>query len=82
MKIAFSALGCPNYSWTDICAMAKDLGFQGIEVRQIESENVRSPFAPERCAATGEQLRSRNIAVPCLSTGCCLQFVEKSAENL
>jgi fatty-acyl-CoA synthase len=26
MKIAFSTLGCPDFSWTDIYSMAKDLG--------------------------------------------------------
>ena len=29
MKLAFSTLGCPSYSWTDIYPMAKDLGFDG-----------------------------------------------------
>ena len=27
MKIAFSTLGCPDFSWSDIYAMAKDLAF-------------------------------------------------------
>ncbi|HBK67299.1 MAG TPA: sugar phosphate isomerase/epimerase, partial [Firmicutes bacterium] len=38
MKIAFSTLGCPDFSWTDIYSMAKDLGFNGIEVRGLGSE--------------------------------------------
>ncbi len=81
MKIAFSTLGCPNYSFKDICIMAKDLGFQGIEVRQIDSENVRSPFAPDKCEETAKRLRTMRLGVPCLSTGCCLNDVEKKAEN-
>ena len=44
MKIAFSTLGCPNYDWRDIYTMAKDLGFDGIEVREISSEFKRSPI--------------------------------------
>ncbi len=82
MKFAFSTLACPNYSWTDICAMAKDLGFHGIEVREIESENARSPFAPAKCEATAAHLQEQKIEVPCLSTGCCLKFTEKGEENL
>ena len=33
MKLAFSTVGCPDYNWTEIYSMAKDLGFQGIEMR-------------------------------------------------
>ena len=81
MKIAFSTLACPNYSWTDIYTMAKDLGFDGIEVREIESENSRSPFAPDRCRETASKLEELKISIPCLSTGCCLKFEEKFKEN-
>ena len=35
MKIAFSTLACPNSSWEEICSMAKDLGYDGIEVRGL-----------------------------------------------
>ncbi len=35
MKIAFSTLACPNSSWQDIVSMAKDLGFDGIEIRGL-----------------------------------------------
>ena len=35
MKFAFSTLGCPDFSWTDIYSMAKDLNFDGIEIRGL-----------------------------------------------
>ena len=35
MKIAFSTLGCPDFSWTDIYSVAKDFGFDGIEIRGL-----------------------------------------------
>ena len=35
MKISFSTLACPDYSWVDIYSMAKDLGFGGIEIRGL-----------------------------------------------
>ena len=38
MKIAFSTLGCPDFSWSDIYSMAKDLGFDGIEIRGLGNE--------------------------------------------
>ena len=45
MKIAFSTLGCPNYDWKDIYSMAKDLGFDGIEIREIRGEFFFSSFS-------------------------------------
>lgn len=38
MKLAFSTLGCPNFSWVEIYSMAKDLGFKGIEIRGLGDE--------------------------------------------
>ena len=35
MKLSFSTLGCPDFSWTDIYSMAKDLNFDGIEIRGL-----------------------------------------------
>ena len=40
MKIAFSTLGCPDFSWQDIYSMAKDLGFDGIEIRGFRNLNL------------------------------------------
>ena len=41
MKIAFSTLGCPDFDWPDIYSMAKDLGFDGIEMRGLGDDTVR-----------------------------------------
>jgi len=81
MKISFSTLACPNYSWQDICTMAKDLGFDGIEVREIENNLKTSPFSPDKIAATALDLARLKIEIPCLSTGCGLKIAEKSEEN-
>ncbi len=81
MKIAFSTLGCPNYSWKDIRAMAKDLGFNGIEIRDIGDENTSSPFTLEKCENTKAKLDEIRLEIPCLSTGSCLKFTELREEN-
>lgn len=77
MKIAFSTLSCPNYEWSEIFAMAKDLGFDGIEVREIEDEIASSPFSPEKCVKTAEKLSDMKIEIPCLATGECIKFKDK-----
>ena len=85
MKISFSTLACPDFSWSDIYSMAKDLGFHGIEVRGIGDETnalKTKPFSAEKVDKTAEKLRSLKLEIPCLSTGCCLKFADKREENL
>ena len=85
MKISFSTLACPDFSWVDIYSMAKDLGFHGIEIRGIgEETNVvkTRPFSAEKVDKTIEKLRSLKLEIPCLSTGCCLKFADKREENI
>ena len=50
MKISFSTLACPDFSWTDIYTMAKDLGFGGIEIRGL-GEDIFAVNARRRATA-------------------------------
>ncbi len=80
MKISFSTLACPDFSWTDIYSMAKDLGFDGIEIRGIGDEisAVKAqPFSAEKLPATIKKLGELRLEIPCLDTGCCLKEAEK-----
>lgn len=55
MKISFSTLGCPRWSWDEIVVMAKELDFDGIEVRGIGNEiymPTAKPFLPENLGNT------------------------------
>lgn len=84
MKIAFSTLGCPNFSWADIYSMAKDLGFDGIEIRGLGDEIFAvhaQPFTEAQLPQTKKKLSELRLEIPCLSSGCCLKFVEKAEEN-
>lgn len=38
MKLSFSTLGCPDWSFQTILDEAQRLGFDGIEIRGIEGE--------------------------------------------
>ena len=51
MKLSFSTLGCLDFDWTDIYAMAKDFGFDGIEMRGLGNDifSVRAqPFRADQ----------------------------------
>lgn len=85
MKLSFSTLGCPDYSWTEIYTMAKDSGFQGIEMRGLGGDIFSvhaSPFRPENLAATKATLRRLKLEICCLSSGCALRFAEKREESV
>jgi len=79
MKIAFSTVGCPEWSWDDIRIMAKDLGFNGIELRGLENEmNLLKarPFTEEHLPKTLNKLQRENLAISCLASSCFLGGTE------
>ena len=85
MKLAFSTLGCPDFDWSDIYSMAKDLGFQGIEMRGLGDRifSVKAkPFCPENIESTIAQLKKRHLEIPCLSSGCALKYSDKAEANI
>ncbi len=85
MKLSFSTLGCPDFSWPEIYTMAKDFGFNGIEMRglggDIFSVNA-SPFKSENIENTKAQLKRLKLEICCLSSGCALRFPEKHEETV
>lgn len=71
MKLSFSTLGCPSWSWKEILRQAVSLGFDGIEVRGIQKEldNEKiDEFQDEIISATIAQLKSLGLKIPCLDT--------------
>ncbi|MBP3448550.1 MAG: AMP-binding protein [Clostridia bacterium] len=84
MKLAFSTLGCPDFSWSEITAMAKDCGFHGIEVRGMGEgfKNIKgNPFSKENREKTVQTLKRMHLEIPCLSTGCALKYLDKAEET-
>ena len=85
MKISFSTLACPDYSWSDIYTMAADLGFDGIEIRGLGDDifSVKAkPFTDAQLPKTVEQLRRLGVEISCLSSGACLKFEDKLDETI
>ncbi|MHB8065747.1 MAG: sugar phosphate isomerase/epimerase family protein [Ruminiclostridium sp.] len=75
MKISFSTLGCPGWSWEDMLSTAKDIGFDGIEIRGIGNE-LYAPkvkqFATENIELTKKKLDKIGLEIPCLTSACYL----------
>lgn len=75
MKISFSTLGCPDWSWEDITSVAVDLGFDGIEIRGIGNEIYvphAKPFIGSNLENSIQRLKRLNLEVPCITSSCYL----------
>ena len=85
MKIAFSTIGCPEMSWVELSAMAKDLNYDGIEIRGLGQE-IRAakakPFTAEELPNTLERLKTLGLELTCFSSGCCLKDASRRQEIL
>ncbi|TJY44117.1 sugar phosphate isomerase/epimerase [Cohnella pontilimi] len=73
MKISFTTLACPDWSWEKIVEEAARLGYDGIEVRGIGKEMFLpkcAPFLPENRTRTMKELESKGLEICCLDTSC------------
>lgn len=84
MKVSFSTLGCPKMTFRDVFATAKDLGYDGVEVRGIahimDAPNIRE-FAPEKVQETKTWLESLGISIPILTSACYMHRQEEWEET-
>ncbi|MBO4356456.1 MAG: sugar phosphate isomerase/epimerase [Clostridia bacterium] len=75
MKIAFSTLGCPDWNWDIILATAKDMGFDGIEIRGIANE-IYAPkipvFQESKISDSINKLDRMGLNISCLTSACYL----------
>jgi sugar phosphate isomerase/epimerase len=85
VKIAFSTLGCPRWSWNEIVATAKDLGYDGIEVRGVGSE-IYAPkikvFSNREIENTKARLKRLGLEIPCLTSSSFLFEKDRVKENV
>ena len=75
MKLSFSTLGCPDWSYNEIFSVVSDLGYDGIEIRGIADEIYApriSVFAPDVIENTKSKLKQAGIAIPILTTAAYL----------
>lgn len=72
MKLSFSTLSCPDWTFREIYATAADLGYNGIEIRGI-SDEIYAPriaaFSEEKLSHTKAHLEKRSLEIPVLTSG-------------
>jgi fatty-acyl-CoA synthase len=64
MKLAFSTLACPTWTFNEAVSAVKDLGFDALEIRGI----LRELYAPKIKELTPSNLSSRGVKLSMLSS--------------
>jgi sugar phosphate isomerase/epimerase len=75
LKLSFSTVGCPSWTWTEIVTCAVDLGFCGVELRGMGDDlSLRSVpvFQKDRIGRTAAALREKGIEISCLASNLLL----------
>lgn len=68
MKLAFSTLACPSWSWEQSIEAACSLGYDGIEWRLISGELVDASFSTETCRRIGKKMASTGLSTCALDS--------------
>ncbi len=83
LKLAFSTLSCPEWTFEEICDAAQQYGYDGIEFRGVGKEldlpNVPE-FAPAQIAVTRGKLEAAGLSAVCLSSS--ISVVEMTAAEI
>jgi len=77
MKLAFSTVGCPDWTFDEIFAAAKDFGYDAIEIRgmgkEIYAPNINI-FNDSNIDATTEKFKSANLNISMLASNAVIGF--------
>jgi fatty-acyl-CoA synthase len=82
MKLGFSTIGCPGWLWKEVLATAKDMGYDGIELRGIANKMylpATRTFSLENGLNIRGQIAALGLEIPCLTTSAFL-FQERYRE--
>ena len=85
MKLSFSTVGCPDWDFGDILSIAKDIGYDGVEIRGI-ADQLDAPemelFSDSNIEKTKKRLADTGIEIPvlCSNAALCINGGEAMAE--
>jgi sugar phosphate isomerase/epimerase len=77
MKLAFSTLGCPDWTLERALQAATEWGYQGIELRLLDREMLSADLPPHRRQDVKARCRAHGIAIACVDTSLRLAATEK-----
>lgn len=72
MQLAFSTLGCPQYTIEQAIEAAKRFGYEGISLRTVRGESYLpklEEFSPRTIPHTARLIQQAGLSVPCVMSG-------------
>ena len=85
MKLSFSTKGWHDQRWPDMCKMASDMGFNGIELHNIRSGILTEddgPVNPQKYAVINHRLHKLGLEIPCINTLCDIADKSTAAASI
>lgn len=85
MKLSFSTLGCPEWSFSQVLSGARKYGMDGIEIRGIGPvlDNREIPeFQEQALPETIRQIWEAQLEIPVLGTSCAFHTPERYAHSI
>ena len=79
LRICFSTLACPDWSWHDVLKYGPKFGYQGVEIRLLEREVdllVRPEFQPDQLARRRAELDAANFQVAGLGSSVRFDYLD------
>ena len=84
MKLAFSTLGCPQWTVEQVAEAARNLGYQAIELRALGGQIdllERPEFQPHTIERTRAFLQDQNLPVCCVDTSCSFDAIDEGTRQ-
>jgi len=85
MRLSFSTLGCPELTFPEIITLAKDLRFDGIEVRgvcdTVEVDRCAA-FAPDKLDETLARLKETGLSLAIFTAGASIGVPELAESGM
>ena len=81
MKLAYSTLGCPDWSLREIVEAALRYGYEAVELRCLRADMdlpARPEFQPGEIAETKRRLTDHGLAICCVDTSCSFHDADPS----
>ncbi len=84
MKLSFSIKGWVNNTWEDFVFLARQMGFQGIELHSIHNTAFverGGPFHMHTAQATMRKLYENDLRIPCIDSICDISDDDAFEQN-
>lgn len=79
LKLCFSTLACPDWTWRDILHYSPQYGYQGVEIRLLERETnllIRPEFQPDQIKERRTELDTAGFQVAGLGSSVRFDYLD------